>query len=216
MRGAAFSFILCTAALAQAPGGVLTGVVVDAATLNPVPEARVSLRGPALPGEQVAVTDAGGAFEMTLLPAGTYSLSIAREGFQTYAPEGLLLKGGRTRVRIAVAPVADPAPAAEKAGSADGALEFTDGMTAPSMISGPPPEYTPQALERGVEGLMLVRCVITAEGQVRGCKVTKGLPFMNIAVVDALEKRRYSPARAQGKPVDVYYTFSIRLTLPAR
>jgi protein TonB len=84
------------------------------------------------------------------------------------------------------------------------------------MISGSPPEYTAQAIERGVEGSMQVRCVITAGGLVRGCKVTKGLPFMNIAVVDALEKRKYAPALAQGKPVDVYYTFSIRLKLPAR
>ena len=220
MRGAAltFSFALWSAAaVAETPGAVLAGVVVDAATLNPLAEARVSVRGPALAGEQVALTDSGGAFEMTLLPAGTYALSIAHEGFQTYAPEGLLLKGGRMRVRIAVAPIAIAQPTAVAvADEGTPALEFNETMSAPTMISGSPPEYTAQAIERGVEGSMQVRCVITAGGLVRGCKVTKGLPFMNIAVVNALEKRRYKPALAQGKPVDVYYTFSIRLKLPAR
>jgi len=59
-------------------------------------------------------------------------------------------------------------------------------------------------------------CVVTAEGQVRACKVIKGLPFMNVAVIDALEQRKYKPAMAQGKAVDVYYTFNIRLKLPSR
>ena len=96
------------------------------------------------------------------------------------------------------------------------AVEFNDSMTLPSMVSGPVPEYTPDALERGVEGSMRVRCVVTADGQVRSCKVLKGLPFMNGAVVGALERRKYRPAFAQGKPVDIYYTFNIRLKLPSR
>src|SRR5436190_1037650 len=70
--------------------------------------------------------------------------------------------------------------------------------------------------ERGVQGNMQVGCVVTIDGQVRGCKVVKGLPFMNGAVVDALEKRKYKPAVAQGKAVDVYYTFNIRLKLPSQ
>jgi protein TonB len=84
------------------------------------------------------------------------------------------------------------------------------------MVSGPAPEYTPEAIERGVEGSMQVRCVVTTEGNVRGCKVMKGLPFMNSAVITALEKRKYRPAVAQGKAVDVFYTFILRLKLPAR
>jgi hypothetical protein len=39
---------------------------------------------------------------------------------------------------------------------------------------------------------------------------------MNAAVIDALEQRKYKPAMAQGKAVDVYYTFNIRLKLPSR
>ena len=43
----------------------------------------------------------------------------------------------------------------------------------------------------------------------------KGLPFMDRAVVDALERRRYTPARLQdGRAVEVDYTFRIRLQLP--
>ena len=63
---------------------------------------------------------------------------------------------------------------------------------------------------------MQVRCVVTVAGDVRGCKVVKGLAFMNSAVVEALQRRKYKPALSQGKPVDVFYTFNIRLKLPSR
>jgi TonB family protein len=206
----AITFALTSGAFAQAAPATLAGMVVDAATHSPLADAVVVARSPALPGEQSVVTDSSGAFEMTFLPPGTYSLGVKREGFQSYSPEGLVLKTGKIRVRIAVLPVP---PAATFAATA---VEYNDSMTVPVMISGPVPEYTAEAVERGVEGTMQVRCVVTAEGQVRGCKVTKGLPFMNSAVVDALGKRRYQPARAQGKAVDVYYTFNIRLKLPSQ
>ena len=189
---------------------VLTGVVVDADTQAPVSEAVVIARSPSLVGEQSAITDESGAFEITWLPAGMYSLAVRRDGFEPYAPEPLAIKGGKVRVRIAVAPAPTPAAILESA------VEFEEHMTAPEMIAGPAPEYTSEAIERGVEGSMQVRCVVTSEGQVRACKVVKGLPFMNAAVIGALERRKYKPAAAHGKPVDVYYTFNIRLKLPSR
>jgi TonB family protein len=212
MRRAALAFVLSigTAMAAQTPMVVLTGMVVDANTQAPVRDAVVIARSPSLVGEQSAITDESGAFEITWLPAGTYSLAIRRDGFEPYAPEPLAIKGGKVRVRIAVTPVATPAAILETA------VHFEEHMTAPEMISGPAPEYTSEAIERGVEGTMQVRCVVTAEGQVRACKVVKGLPFMNAAVIGALERRKYKPAAAQGKPVDVYYTFNIRLKLPSQ
>ena len=212
--GAAIAaFALCAAAHAETPAATLAGVVVDAAASTPVAEAIVTVRGPALIGEQAALTDADGAFEITLLPPGTYSLSVEKDGFQPFVHSGLAVKAGTMRVRVAVLRGAPPpAVAAVK----EAAVEFNDTMTAPSMISGPAPEYTPDAIDRGIEGTMQVRCVVSAQGTVRGCRVVKGLPFMNAAVIDALERRRYKPALANGKPVDVFYTFNIRLKLPGR
>jgi outer membrane biosynthesis protein TonB len=37
---------------------------------------------------------------------------------------------------------------------------------------------------------------------------------MDRAAVTALEQRKYKPALQEGKPVDVYYTFTITFTLP--
>jgi len=201
---------LSSAALAQSAGS-LTGVVVDATTQTPVAEAVVMVKSPVLLGEQSAVTDAQGGFEMTLLPPGTYGVTVKHSGFQTYEPGGLVLKGKKIRIKLALLPTpAAPRPPSETA------IEFNDTMSAPAMISGPNPEYTQDAVDRGIEGQMSVRCVVTVEGAVRNCKVIKGLPFMNQATVDALQRRKYRPATALGKPVDVFYTFNIRLKLPAQ
>jgi protein TonB len=49
---------------------------------------------------------------------------------------------------------------------------------------------------------------------VNGCRVLKSVPFMDRAAIDALEKWRYKPYAVDGKPVDVDYTFRIKLVLP--
>ena len=93
-------------------------------------------------------------------------------------------------------------------------MEFDERMSAPEKLGGPDPVYTEKALEREVQGTMIVRCVVTTEGKVFGCRVLKSLPFMDRAVIDALERRRYKPATLGGRPVEVNYNFKITLRLP--
>lgn len=89
------------------------------------------------------------------------------------------------------------------------------GVAHPVYLAGPAPQYTRTALSCGVEGRLVVQCVITAEGVVKDCCVREGLPHMNAAVIDALERRRYRPAMKDGKPVEVWYTFTLHLRLPS-
>jgi protein TonB len=96
----------------------------------------------------------------------------------------------------------------------DVTMEFDERMSHPEKLGGPDPKYTDKALEREVQGTMVVRCVVTTEGKVYGCRVLKSLPFMDRAVIDALERRRYKPATLGGRPVEVNYNFRITLRLP--
>src|SRR6266851_456961 len=93
-------------------------------------------------------------------------------------------------------------------------VEFNDTMTSPKKVSGPDPEYNQKALDHEVEGQMVVKCVVTVQGVVHNCRVLRSVAFMDRAVIEALERRRYTPAMLQGKPIDVDYTFRITLTLP--
>ena len=93
-------------------------------------------------------------------------------------------------------------------------LPFGQGMTPPQPLSRQSIDYTPQARAAQVEGTLIAKCVITTEGSVRDCRVIKGVPHMNEAVVDALHSWRYRPVMYQGKAVSVSYVFTIRLTMP--
>jgi TonB family protein len=214
-----FALFSAGGALALATGSI-SGVVTNASTRAPVAkalvtargEALVSPRGEALPREQRAVADAQGAFEIAQLPAGTYVLTVEHERFQKLDSEELVVKGERTtkvRLQLVPLPVAEVKPASQ-----DVPVEFSDDLTPPVLLSGPSPEYTPMALERRVEGTMAIRCVISVDGTVHGCRVIKSLPFMDRAAISALERRKYKPALREGQPVNVYYTFTITFALP--
>ncbi len=99
-------------------------------------------------------------------------------------------------------------------GTGTDVLPFGAGMTRPERLAGPIPQYTREALEAHVQGLMIVKCVITIEGKVEKCRIIKPLPHMEQAVLDALYATRYKPVTFQGRPVQVDYTFNIKLSLP--
>lgn len=93
-------------------------------------------------------------------------------------------------------------------------LPFGQGMTPPAQVRVTPIDFTPQARAARVEGTIIAKCVITVEGSVRNCRIIKGLPHMDEAVVNALETWRYRPVTYQGKAVSVSYVFTVRLKQP--
>jgi protein TonB len=84
-------------------------------------------------------------------------------------------------------------------------------MAPPRKLSGPNPEYTREALQHNVRGTLVLRCIITAAGEVRSCRVLKSLPYMDDAAIQALEGRRYTPTVVDGTPTDVAYDFTVKL-----
>jgi eukaryotic-like serine/threonine-protein kinase len=113
-----------------------------------------------------------------------------------------------------------PMPSLAQSPGADGKrdrpLPFQDGIPRPVEVQGRDIVYTREALAARVEGTMLLKCVITPKGSVEGCRVIKGLPHMNEAVVQALQSRVYKPILVQGQAVAVDYPFTIRLVAPRR
>lgn len=103
-----------------------------------------------------------------------------------------------------------------RSGAASGdatVLPFMDGMTRPELVSKVDPDYTREARDANVEGLILTKCVITTTGTLRNCRIVKGLPLMDQAVLSALAKWRYSPVMYQGKPAAVEYVIPVRLKM---
>jgi protein TonB len=84
-------------------------------------------------------------------------------------------------------------------------------MTRPQRVSGREPQLTPEARAERVRGTALVRCVVTREGRVTNCRLLNGLPYMEQELLEALSTWRVTPVTAQGKPLDVDYTFVVRI-----
>jgi hypothetical protein len=61
--------------------GTIIGVVTDAPTGKPVAGALVVATSPFLQGPQTGLTDAAGAFRITLLPPGEYRIAVQLEGY---------------------------------------------------------------------------------------------------------------------------------------
>jgi periplasmic protein TonB len=84
-------------------------------------------------------------------------------------------------------------------------------MTRPERVSGREPELTPEAVARRVRGTALIRCVVTREGHVENCRLLNHLPHMDEVLLETVSTWRVTPATRAGQPLDVDYTFVIRL-----
>ncbi len=79
--------------------------IIDSSTQQPVGDAVVIATSPSLQGEQTAVTDASGSFEISLLPQGVYKLDIQREGYKPFSQEGLVLRLDKTiKIKLQLQP----------------------------------------------------------------------------------------------------------------
>jgi periplasmic protein TonB len=92
-------------------------------------------------------------------------------------------------------------------------LPFGPGMTRPQLLGGRDPVYTRAARMARVEGTVIARCVITAQGRLEKCRIVKGQPHMDEAVLQALATRRYTPVTFQGHVQAVLYNVTISLRM---
>ncbi len=113
-----------------------------------------------------------------------------------------------------VAPPGTAGAVAPPVAPAGAIVPFGEGMTRPTFVAGQMPAYTREALEAKVQGKVIVKCVIQTSGATQNCRVVKGLPFMDQAVLAAMATHRYTPVLLDGRPVPVEYVFTLRLVLP--
>ncbi len=95
-----------------------------------------------------------------------------------------------------------------------GAMALAGNIDPPVKIFSPRPLYTEEARRAGIQGIVILEAVVDEEGTVRNVKVLKGLPMgLDQSAVDTVMTWRYEPARLEGRPVPVYFTFTISFSL---
>ena len=75
------------------------------------------------------------------------------------------------------------------------------------------PVYPPIAIQARSEGTVVLEAVIDETGTVRDVTVTRSVPLLDRAAIDAVRQWRYSPTRLNGVPVAIIITVSVNFTL---
>ncbi|MCC6557435.1 MAG: TonB family protein [Polyangiaceae bacterium] len=152
-------------------------------------------------------------------PAATPSASAAAAEPPPAEPAASLPPAEPAPAAVETVAAAAPATTATVEAAAPAAapaapMHFGEGMTRPSPVSVRAPVYTREARAAKIGGTVIAKCVVTTSGSLTGCRIVKGLPHMNEAVLSALAASRYTPITYQGRPVAVDYAFTIKLVPP--
>lgn len=104
--------------------------------------------------------------------------------------------------------VAPPVPVNESP------VEFRSDMIRPVRISGADPAYTEIARRARLEGVVILRAVISRQGVVRDIEIVRPLGLgLEDAAVKAVQGWRFEPATLRGRPIDVIYRVTVRFSL---
>ena len=77
------------------------------------------------------------------------------------------------------------------------------------------PEYPPAALADKIAGVVVVKCVVRADGYLDEINIEKGDEPFRTFVQKELKKWRYEPGQYQGQAISVRHTIEIRFRLKA-
>jgi TonB family protein len=77
------------------------------------------------------------------------------------------------------------------------------------------PEWPASALRAGLDGSVVLECVIGVDGRVERIKTVSGYRSLAEAATAAVRKWRYTATELDGKPVPVIMTVTVNFKLPA-
>ncbi len=97
-----------------------------------------------------------------------------------------------------------PAPKPIVKAEKKGPIRVTEEVTPPVARSGnAKPEYPSSAKASGIEGVVVVKYVVTERGEVTDVKVIKGPPELHDVCIASVKGWRFEPAILDGQPVAV-------------
>lgn len=95
-----------------------------------------------------------------------------------------------------------------------GVYKIGGDVKAPHVVENIEPEYTKDAKARKIQGTVLLRLVVSADGLPENIKVTRSLdPGLDENAVGAVTQWRFAPATKNGEPVAVEATIEVNFKL---
>jgi TonB family protein len=86
-------------------------------------------------------------------------------------------------------------------------------FTEPPDINDIQPQFPEEARKNGVDGVAKISFTLGSDGKIQNAKITQDLPFgVGEAAKRAVEHLVFTPARFNGKPIDMNATFTYTVT----
>jgi len=83
----------------------------------------------------------------------------------------------------------------------------------PRRLKNVQPAYPRIAQQARVQGIVILECTISAQGQVTDVRVLRSIPLLDQAAIDAVKQWVYEPTLLNGVPVPVIMTVTVNFTL---
>jgi TonB family protein len=201
---------------AMADGAGIQGVVKDASGAV-VPRARIIVQWPNSERKEIVVTSEAGEFSVAPVEDGDYAITVQKPGFAALKMAAVKVRGGqseRLELMLKTGAVQEtltvtsegPVKAAEPAKAGEPKrLKVGGNVQALKLVSQPKPTYPAECKAEGVQGVVLLRAVISREGDIVNLEpinrmVDKRLVEAAMAVV---KQWKYQPTLLNGNPVEV-------------
>jgi protein TonB len=130
-------------------------------------------------------------------------LDAAGEGGETGGVEGGI-PGGVVGGIVGGLPQASSPPAP---------IRIEGQMKEPTKLKQVAPIYPDLAAAAGIQGAVVLECLVSPQGRVTGVKILKGIPLLNEAAVTAVKQWLYTPTLLDGVPVPVIMTVTVQFSL---
>jgi protein TonB len=140
----------------------------------------------------------------TTLPAAAQAAAVSDLHFSNDGPGLEVGTGAKVQKPTSAEPVrARPVAAKPPPPPKETATECTEEATKPVPVVKTNPEYTDAARAAGIEGRLVVRVYVGADGSVTKVEVVSSVePALDAAAIATIQKWRFTPAMKCGKGVD--------------
>jgi periplasmic protein TonB len=99
-------------------------------------------------------------------------------------------------------------------GFGGGVYKVGGGISAPTAISAPDPDYTEEARRAKKQGTCVLWLIVDSTGHPRDIRVARGLGFgLDAKAMEAVRQWRFQPALKDGRPVDVQISVEVEFHL---
>lgn len=116
--------------------------------------------------------------------------------------------------RIDDSSLTPPAPLDEPPGNPNRVYSNREVSEPARIVSQPQPSYTEAARQNQVEGVVVLKVILSSEGTIVGISVLSGLPYgLTERAIAAARTIRFTPAKKDGVPVSVAVQVEYKFTI---